>query len=140
MSSHTLKTFFTNCFTTLSLNIIALAIVSSVLKAPYILSATIFECLIAHIFIHTGRMIINYLNIKNDLLELTANFSVTLLIVIIFGCWFNWFASVPIWICILIALFVYIIGCIFYETNTNRDIDFINKKLELRNHKEVDNN
>lgn len=137
MNSHTLKTFFTNCFTTLSLNIIALAVVSVVLKAPYILATTIFECLTAHLFIHATRMLMNYLNIKNDLLELIANFSVTLLIVLVFGYLFNWFISVPIWICILIVLFVYIAWFIFCEANTSRDIDFINKKLQLRNHKEV---
>lgn len=122
MKNNVLKTFFTNCFTTLSLNIIALAVVSVILKASSILSSTVFELFITHLLIHAARVFINFLNIKNGFLELAAHFS-----------------SVPVWICILIVIFVYIAGCIFYITTTNKDIDFINAKLRLRNQKEENN-
>ena len=101
---------------------------------------TILEFALVHLFIHFAREFISYLTIENDLLEGTTQFFATLLIVLGFGYFFNWFDSVPIWICILMVVFVYAFGCILNVSTINKDLDFINKQLKLRNNKEVDNN
>ena len=122
------KTIVNLMFTT-GVSIIGLTLYFAITNKDKVLVHTILELFGANILIHLGLFLRSKFEVRNLILEHIIDISYVLIVLVVFGIIFQWFATVPIWILIVSGICIYIITSISTISKIKRDTKEINDLL-----------
>jgi hypothetical protein len=131
-----MKNKIKNCLATTGLSLILLAIVATLYQAQFLCITTFYQVLLANAFIHIGLTLLEHFESTYFLLEILVEVGYILIVLIIFGFFFNWYSSTPLWVLILLGIAVYLIGSLISLFRINSNLAFINNQLSSAKHKE----
>ncbi len=126
-----MKKIISNCLATTALTLIILTIVASLYKANFLCLSSVYQVLFVNILIHISLILLRKLENKYFLIEVAIEIGDIVVILLVFGFIFKWYAYTSIWVVVLIGIAVYIIGCFINIIKINNDISFINNQLKL---------
>ena len=104
----------------------------------YLPSIVFFQVLLANIIIHVGLYFTRKFENKYTILEYLLDISLIIIVLLVFGLIFMWYPDSP-WILVIIAVVIYILGLFTGIVRTRKEIDDINKLLQKRKEKSIEN-
>lgn len=118
------------------ITLVALAIIGMLFGAKFLFISSIFQSLGANIVINLGFLLTRKFESNYPSLEITLDISYTIIVLTIFGAVFDWFANgTPIWLLVIMAVLIYLLGLLISLFRMREDINTINKLLQKRNNK-----
>ena len=117
---------------TTGVTLVILSTIAILYGGRFLFIKTIFEILLANIIIHYGLKLTGKFESKYVILESIVNISFILIVLISFGYIFDWYISTPLEILVIMAVVVYIIGCIIGSIYVKEDIKTINALIKIR--------
>lgn len=127
-----MKKTITNILSTTSMSIILLAIIGIFSGAHFLPVNGFFQILAANTVIHVGYLLTQKFESEYAVLEATVDIVYTIIVLIFFGILFDW---LPIWILIIMAVVIYVVGLLLDLFRMHDDINTINRLLQKRNNK-----
>lgn len=127
-----MKPIIRNWLATTGLSLLLLAAVATVYRGRVICIETVFQAGLANLLIHLGLLLLKWFESSYFLVEITAEMSYVLAVLVIFGHLFGWYSSTPLWVLICMGITVYLIGGLIDVFRIKNDVDVINRQLELR--------
>lgn len=127
-----MKKIIINIMATTGITLVVLALIGTLYGAKYLFISSVFQSLGANVVINLGLILTDKFESKNPILEALLDISYTIVVLIIFGAVFNWYSSTPIWILIIMAVFIYLSGCLISIFRMREDVKTINELLNKR--------
>lgn len=124
-----LKKRISNCLITTAVALIVLSIVALFYHGTMICISTIFETFLLSIVLQILLEVLSSLEIKNMYLEILCKYATVIGLTIAFGYFCNWIQSLPGYVLIPMAAFIYFLCCRMEVNKTKADIDEINQKI-----------
>ena len=93
---------------------------------------TVFQIFAANIVIILGLFLRGKFEIRIIILEYLVDISWIIAVLIVCGLIFNWYSAIPLWILVVMAVVIYILGMIFTVSKIKRDAEELNKLLRAR--------
>ncbi|KLU71758.1 MAG: hypothetical protein RHS_2472 [Robinsoniella sp. RHS] len=121
-----------NCLATTGLSLVLLAFVATLYHARFLFIVSVYQTLVANIFIHLGLALLQHFESKFFIVEIAVEIGYVLAVLILSGYFFGWYSSTPLWVLILLGIAVYLIGCFIGIFRMQTDVEYINQQLELR--------
>ena len=135
-----MKRLITHIFATTGLSLVIVAYI--IFTRSYLsdlfavhLAGTVIPVFYANILIHAGLFFTGKFESRYWILESILDVTYIAAVIIIFGWRYNWFVITPIWVLVLMAIFIYIVGLFLRMTRIRGKVNEINKMLEKRNKK-----
>lgn len=122
-----------NITSTTGITLVILAIIGTLSGAKFIFINSVFQSLAANIIIHLGYLLTGQFESEYVILEATLDLGYTIIVLITFGYTFHWFTSTPIWMLVIMAMVIYIVGLLLNIFRIQEEIDIINGLLQSRN-------
>jgi uncharacterized membrane protein YjfL (UPF0719 family) len=123
-----------NIMATTGITLVILALIGTLFGARLLFISSVFQSLGANIVIHLGFIFTGRFESKYPILESLLDISYTIVVLIIFGAIFRWYTSTPVWILVIMAVVIYLFGCLIGMFRIREDIKIINELLQNRNH------
>ena len=120
---------------TTALSLIILSMIALMSDAKCLFISTVFEAFGANIVIHSGLLHIRRLEFKYAICGFLLDISYAVAVLIVFGAIFDWFASTPIWILVIMAVIVYGLSLFLNLFRMQQDVREINELLQRRDEK-----
>lgn len=130
-----MKNIIKICLATTGLSLIFVSLVATFYRANFLCIATVYQILLSNIVIHLGLMLLQRFESKYCIIETLVDIAYVLLVLILFGIWFNWYSSTPLGILIVIGVATYILGSFIDLYRVTTHVTFINQQLKLHNEK-----
>lgn len=130
-----MKRMVVNILCSTGITLLVLAVLGTILGAKFLFISSVFQSFIANIIIHTGLLFTHKFESSYAILEFMLDIGYTIVTVIALGALFKWYHSTPIWILIIMAVTIYLIGILLSIFQMRRDIEEINELLQKRNYK-----
>lgn len=127
-----MKKAIKNCLAATGTALLLLAVVAILCGGRFICVETVFQVFAASIVIQMGFYLLRNFESRYAVIEVLAEFAMMLVILIPAGCLFDWYASTPLWILILLGAGVYGIGCMIDMYRISSDVNRINDRLKSR--------
>ena len=127
------RILFTTCAA-----IILLAVYLSIAGEELLLINTIFHILIVNIIINIGIYFRSKIEIRKFLLEFFIDVGFIIIVLLIFGYFFNWYPAVPVWYIAVMAAVIYLTAAVTTVVKINKNTKEINELLEKRREKDTD--
>lgn len=127
-----MKKMIINVMTTTGITLIVLSLIGTLYGAKMLFISGVFQSLGANIVMHLGFIITGKFESKYHILESVLDISYTIVVLIIFGAVFNWYTSTPIWVLIIMAVIIYLFGCLMSIFRIKEDVKAINELLQKR--------
>lgn len=121
------------CLATTGLSLVLLTLVATLCHAQFLCISTVYEVFLSNIVIHAGLILLERFESPYCLVETLIEVGYILVVLILFGLFFNWYNSIPVWVLSLIGIATYIIGCFIDLFKMTNNLSFINKQLDLQN-------
>jgi hypothetical protein len=118
--------------------LVILALFSVIFGVEIHFVPVVFEIFAANIMIILGLFLRSKFEIRYMILEYLADISYTIAVLVVFGLIFNWYSAIPVLLLIVMAVVIYILAMIFTVTKLKKDAEELNKLLQKRNKKQVD--
>lgn len=131
-----MKKIIINIMASTGITLVVLSIIGTLFGANFLFISSIFQSLGANTVINLGFLLTRKFESKYTALEIALDISYTIVVLIIFGAIFDWFSNgTPIWILIIMAALIYLLGLLISLFRIREDINTINKLLRKRNNK-----
>jgi len=127
-----MKKIIINIMATTGITLVALALIGTLYGAEFLFISGVFQSLGANTVINLGFILTGKFESKNPILEAVLDISYTIVVLIIFGAVFNWYSSTPIWVLIIMAVLIYLSGCLISIFRMREDVKAINELLQKR--------
>ncbi|MDD3415573.1 MAG: hypothetical protein PHY47_16450 [Lachnospiraceae bacterium] len=128
-----MKKIVVNIMSTTGLSLVILALIGIFSGAKFLCLDSVFQLFGANVAIHLGLILTNKFESKYLILESFLDISYTIGIVLAFGFAFNWYLYIPVWILVIMAVVVYLIGCAISIFRLREDVKIVNELLQNRN-------
>ncbi len=128
-----MKKTVANIMATTGITLVVLALIGFLYGARFLFISSVFQSLGANMVIHLGFIITRRFESKYAIVEALLDITYTIVVLIISGAVFNWYTSTPIWILVIMAVFIYFFGCMIETVHMREDVKRINKLLQKRN-------
>ncbi len=135
-----MKKTITNMLATTGIALIVLATVAAINGGTRLFVGSVFQTLGASIVIHMGLIVTRKFEIPYAALETTLDIAWTLLVLVVAGAIFGWYASTPVWMLVIMGVIVYLFALLLEMVRVREDVDEINKLLQKRNRKPEEEN
>lgn len=122
-----------NITSTTGITLVILAIIGTLSGAKFIFINSVFQSFAANIIIHLGYLLTGRFESEYVIFEATLDIGYTIIVLIAFGFAFHWFTSTPIWMLVIMAIVIYIVGLLLNIFRIHEEIDIINGLLQRRN-------
>lgn len=130
-----MKKFIIDIMATTGISLVMLSLFAILNGAVFLCISSVFETLMANIVIHFGLIVTGKFESKYPILDSFLDVSFIVVVLIVFGKIFYWNSSTPVWILIIMAVIIYIIGCIIGTLYVRKDIKTINELLKKKKEK-----
>ncbi len=131
-----MKKLIINIMASTGITLIVLAIIGTLFSAKFLFISSVFQSLGANIVIHLGFLLTSKFESKYAALEVALDIGYTIIVLTIFGAVFDWFTNgTPIWVLVIMAVLIYLLGLLISMYRMRVDINNINKLLRKRNNK-----
>ena len=99
---------------------------------------TVFEIFAANILINLGLFLRWKFEIRYIILEYLVDITYTIVVLIVSGFIFNWYSAIPVWLLIVMAVVIYILGMMVFIIKFKKDTKEMNELLQKRKKKRAD--
>jgi len=131
-----MKNLIVNTLFTTGAALVILAGFFIIFDADVNFAFAVFEIFGANIVINCGIfLMIKKIEIRNLFLEYLLHISFIIVVLVIFGIIFDWYASTPVWVLVIMAIVIYLFAVITSIAIIKKDTKEINELLEKRNKK-----
>ncbi|MGL5437980.1 MAG: hypothetical protein ACRDBO_21805 [Lachnospiraceae bacterium] len=131
-----MKKMIINIMASTGITLVVLAIIGTLFGAKFLFISSVFQSLGANIVIHLGFLLTRKFESKYTVLDITLDIGYTIIVLIVFGAVFDWFTNgTPIWVLVIMAVLIYLLGLLMSLFRMREDISTINKLLRMRNNK-----
>jgi hypothetical protein len=130
-----IKRIIMNIMLTTGTALMLLAVFAVIIGGKSIYVHTFFEILGANIIIHLGIILTRRFECTYAVLEYLLDASCILVVLVAFGCIFDWYSSIPVWYLIIMAVVIYAFGIFINIVRTKKDADELNKLLQKHKYK-----
>jgi hypothetical protein len=130
-----MKRTIENIMTTTGAVLILLAFFAEIFGAKFIYTRTFFEILGANTLIHLGLLLTQKYESRYVILEFLLDITYTIAVLIVFGLIFNWYANMPVWVLLVMAVVIYIFGFLINTMRTREDAKEMDDLLQKRKKK-----
>jgi hypothetical protein len=130
-----MKRIVVNTMTTTGMVLVILALIGTFSGARFLCIDSMLQVFGANIVVHLGLILTNKFESKYFILEALLDVSYTIGVLFIFGFAFNWYPYTPAWMLAVIAVSVYLIGCMISIFRMREDVKIVNELLQNRNHR-----
>lgn len=127
-----MKKLTINIMTTTGITLVVLAFIAALYGAKFILIYSVFQSLGVNAVIHLGFLLTNKYESKYPILEAILDITYAVAVIILSGIFFNWYSSTPIWVLVIMALLIYIVGYLLRIVRMKEDVEEINTLLRKR--------
>lgn len=129
-----MKKMIINIMASTGITLVVLAIIGTLFDAKFLFISSVFQSLGANIVVNCGFLLTRKFESQYAALEIVLDISYTIIVLIIFGAIFDWFANgTPIWVLVIMAVLIYLLGLLISLFRMQEDINTINKLLRKRN-------
>lgn len=128
-----MKKIISNIMVTTGVSILLLTAIGTVMGGCALFFSTIFQTLGVNVVIHAGLFLISRMESNSILIETILDIGFITIVILLFGAVFDWYASFPLWMLIIISVTVYFFSVSIKIFRANKEIDEINHLLQLRN-------
>lgn len=128
-----MKKIISNIMVTTGVSILLLTAIGTVMGGCALFFSTIFQTLGVNVVIHAGLFLISWMESNSILIETILDIGFITIVILLFGAAFDWYASFPLWMLIIISVTVYFFSVSIKIFRANKEIDEINHLLQLRN-------
>lgn len=125
-----MKKGFINIFSTTGLSLIILSIIAICYSAEFIFVKTVFQVFLLNIVIHLILLLMNKIEIKNLVVEISLQIVSITVLSLLFGIIFNWYTSTPFLLIILMSITIYVISIILNILHMKQEADEINRLIQ----------
>lgn len=125
-----MKKIAANILATTGLSLILLAVIAVCCHAEFLCVGTIFEVLAVNAAIHMALQIVRQMELRSAALEIVTELVLTVGLMLAFGKFFQWFASTPFPVLVLIGTAVYGISLFLNLLHTKREAEEMNGLIE----------
>ena len=132
-----MKRKMTSIFATTGISIIVLGCIGLLSGAHWVAIGSVFQTLGANLVIHVGLHWIKKIETPYLFIETLMDIGYSFIVLVVFGYFFNWYSSTPIWILGIMAVVVYLIGLFLNNFRVREDIKQINELLQQRNNTDL---
>jgi len=119
--------------------LVILAAFSAFFDVEFYFASAVLETFAANVLIVLGLYVRWKFEIRYIILEYLADIGYTIAVLIVFGFIFNWYAVTPVWLLIVMAVAIYILGMTVFLIKFRKDTNEMNELLEKRK-KKLSNN
>ena len=123
------RTIINTMFTT-GISIVGLALYFAITDIKIVMVYTILQLFGANVLIHLGLFFRSKFEIQNIFFEYLIEISYVLIVLMVFGFIFKWFAAIPVWILIISGIMIYIIAYVLTMSEVKKDMKEINELLD----------
>lgn len=128
-----MKKLTVNVFSTTGISLALLSVIALCYQAECLYIASVFQVLGANFVVHIGLQLLHRLEMKYPMLELALDILIITGTLAAFGAVFNWFASTPMWILVIMGVVIYIISLLLNLLSMQQDAKDINALIQKRN-------
>lgn len=128
-----MKKLTVNVFSTTGISLALLSVIALYYQAECLYIASVFQVLGANFVVHIGLQLLHRLEMKYPVLESALDILIVTGTLAAFGAVFNWFASTPMWILVIMGVVIYIISLLLNLLSMQQDARNINALIQKRN-------
>lgn len=128
-----LKNLIKNCLETTAVALLILSVIALLCGGRFLCIETVFQTGAASLVIQSGILLLDRLESVFILIDMALQIGYVLGVLIIFGYIFDWYASLPLGMLIVLGLLVYFVACLFGMYRIKGDVATINSRLSQRN-------
>jgi len=118
--------------------LVILAAFSAFFGAEFYFAPAVLQTFAANILIILGLYIRWKFELRYIILEYLVDIGYTILVLVVFGFIFDWYTSTPMWLLIVMAVVIYILGITVFIIKFKKDTNEMNELLEKRKKKQAD--
>lgn len=130
-----MKKYAVNALATTGLSLLLLSVIALMFHAKFLGISAVFETFAANVFIHIGRFFTHKIEFKYAVAEPILDVIFIIVVLIICGAVFSWFASTPIWALVVMAVVIYLLSIALNLFRMQQEANEINALLRKRNKK-----
>ncbi len=130
--SDKVKNWLRNVFATTAISILCITIVGILTGDATIYIAVVWQTAVANVVIHLGILAVRRLQSIYFLVEILLELGLVIGVILLTGVLCGWFATTPIWMTLVVTLAVFGVACLINIVSIRRDIEEINREIELR--------
>ena len=131
-----MKRYAVNALATTGLSLILLSVIALMFHAKFLGVSAVFETFAANVFIHIGLFFAHKIEFKYAVAEPILDVIFIIVVLIICGAVFGWFASTPIWALVVMAVVIYLLSIALNLFRMQQEANEINSLLQKRNKKD----
>lgn len=121
-----------DCLATTGLTMVVIALAATFRHAGALCISGIYEALAVNIVIHAGIALLGRFESRYFMAEIAAELGFVLAVAASAAYLFDWTASAPVWVYLLVVAAVYALGAVIGTIRVRGDLAFINARLESR--------
>lgn len=127
-----MKKFVLHVMATTGITVVVLSLVALCFEACYLKIDGVFQSLLVNVLMHIGFFLLSKIEYRYPIVEEILKMGCTLLIVLIGGWLFGWYAYMPVWCLILMTVIIYVLGVAIGVISMLEEVKSINVLLEER--------
>ena len=131
-----MKKYAVNALATTGLSLILLSVIALMFHAKCLGISAVFETFVANVFIHIGLFFTHKFAFKHAAAEPILDVIFIIVVLIICGAVFGWFASTPIWVLVVMAVVIYLLSIVLNLFRMQQEANEINALLQARSKKD----
>ena len=128
-----MKKYAVNALATTGLSLLLLSVIALMFHAKFLGISAVFETFAANVFIHIGLFFTHKIEFKYAAAEPILDIIFIIVVLMICGAVFGWFASTPIWALVAMAVVIYLLSIALNLFRMQQEANEINALLQKRN-------
>ncbi len=132
------KEWLKGFLSTTALTLIIISLYAWVTGDSSVSLLSILPSVAANLIIHLGLLGVRQIALENLLVEISVEIIFVLAVVLGIGYLVGWFQAFNVWITVAITLVVFALACALNIRRLNRDLDVINREIDLLKGKGID--
>lgn len=134
-----MKRYVVNTLATTALALLLLSVIALIFGGKLLFIRSVFQTFLANMIIHAGLLLMHKIEFKYIVLELLADISFIVVVLIACGAIFQWYSSTPIWTLVIMAVVIYLLSLFLNLVCIQQDAREINELIQKRDRKEMEN-